>query len=90
MEKPYPCILKKSPYPASPRARVEIQKHLDKLLEIGVVGKVGEDKEVDITTAIIIAWHNCKSRLCGDFRPLNDYTILDIYPLSHIQHSLKN
>ena len=89
MDKPYPPILKKSPYPASPRARVEIQKHLDELLNLGVIRKVGEDEEVGITTPVIIAWHNGKSRLCGDFRPLNTYTVPDRYPLPRIQHALQ-
>ena len=89
LEKPYPPILKKSPYPASPRARVEIQKHLEELLQLGVIRKVGEDEELDITTPVIIAWHNGKSRLCGDFRPLNTYTVPDRYPLPRIQHALQ-
>ena len=88
MEKPYPPILKKAPYPASPRNRVEIEKHIDELLALGVIRKVGEDEEVDITTPVIIAWHNGKSRLCGDFRALNTYTVPDRYPLPRIDHAL--
>ncbi|KAG0144722.1 hypothetical protein CROQUDRAFT_708528, partial [Cronartium quercuum f. sp. fusiforme G11] len=63
VEKPYPPILKKNAYPASPRNRVEIEKHIDELLKMKVIRKVGEDESVDITTPVIIAWHNGKSRL---------------------------
>ena len=42
MEKPYPPILRKAPYPASPRNRVEIERHIDELLTLAVLRKVGE------------------------------------------------
>ncbi|KAG0139976.1 hypothetical protein CROQUDRAFT_21404, partial [Cronartium quercuum f. sp. fusiforme G11] len=63
IEKPYPPILRKAAYPASPRNRVEIEKHIDDLLAMGVIRKVGEDEASEITTPVIIAWHNGKSRL---------------------------
>ena len=88
LEKPYPPILRKAPYPASPRNRVEIERHIDELLTLGVLRKVGEQEEVDITTPVIIAWHNGKSRLCGDFRALNTYTVPDRYPLPRIDQAL--
>lgn len=71
MENPYPLILRKPPYPASPKNIVEIERDMNELLTLGVLRKVGEQKEVDITTPVIIAWHNGKSRLWGDFRALN-------------------
>jgi hypothetical protein len=37
------------------------------LIKLGVLRKVGANKGVDITTPVIIAWHNNKSRLVGDF-----------------------
>lgn len=77
-------------YPASPRNRVDIEKHLDELLKLGVIRKVGEDEEVDITTPVIIAWHNGKSCLCGDFRALNTYMVPDRYPLPRIEYALTN
>ncbi|KAG0140712.1 hypothetical protein CROQUDRAFT_52838, partial [Cronartium quercuum f. sp. fusiforme G11] len=63
IEKPYPPILRKAAYPASPRNRIEIEKHIDELLKLGIIRKVGEAEEVDVTTPIIITWHNGKSRL---------------------------
>ena len=89
IEKPYPPILRKAPYPASPRNRVEIEKNIDELLTLGVLRKVGEQEEVDITTPVIISWHNGKSRLCGDFRALNTYTVSDRYPLPRIDQALR-
>ncbi|KAG0139076.1 hypothetical protein CROQUDRAFT_55246, partial [Cronartium quercuum f. sp. fusiforme G11] len=63
INKPYPPILKKNPYPASPRNRIEIEKHIDELLQMKVIRKVGNNETVDIATPVIIAWHNGKSRL---------------------------
>ncbi|KAG0140392.1 hypothetical protein CROQUDRAFT_53323, partial [Cronartium quercuum f. sp. fusiforme G11] len=53
IEKPYPPILKKN-YPASPRNRVEIDKHIDELLQLEVIRKVGNNEAVDIATPVII------------------------------------
>ncbi|KAG0139010.1 hypothetical protein CROQUDRAFT_24771, partial [Cronartium quercuum f. sp. fusiforme G11] len=63
IEKPYPPILRKAAYPASPRNRIEIEKHIDELMKLGIIRKVSEAEEVDVTTPIIITWHNGKSRL---------------------------
>ncbi|KAG0145689.1 hypothetical protein CROQUDRAFT_705145, partial [Cronartium quercuum f. sp. fusiforme G11] len=54
IEKPYPPILRKAAYPASPRNRLEIEKHIDELLKLGIIRKVGEAEEVDVTTPVII------------------------------------
>ncbi|MBW0463627.1 hypothetical protein O181_003342 [Austropuccinia psidii MF-1] len=43
---------------------------------------------VDITTPVLITWHDSKSRLCGDFRALNNYTKADRYPIPRIPHAL--
>ncbi|KAG0149593.1 hypothetical protein CROQUDRAFT_16071, partial [Cronartium quercuum f. sp. fusiforme G11] len=90
VNKPYPPILKKTPYPASPRNRIEIEKHIDELLKIKVIRKLGNNKAVDIATPVIIAWHNGKSRLCRDFRALNTYTVPDRCPLPWIPYDLRN
>ncbi|MBW0527992.1 hypothetical protein O181_067707 [Austropuccinia psidii MF-1] len=39
------------------------------------ISKVGHNEEVEITTPVIVAWHNGKSRKVGDFRALNTYTV---------------
>ncbi|MBW0507868.1 hypothetical protein O181_047583 [Austropuccinia psidii MF-1] len=44
--------------------------------------------EMEIITPVVITWHDGKSRLCGDFRPLNNYTKADRYPIPRIPHAL--
>jgi hypothetical protein len=90
IQKPFPPILRRSPYPASPRSREAIKEHIDALLKLKVIRKVSPGEEVDITTPVIIAWHNNKSRLCGDFRALNSVTVPDRYPMPKISESLTN
>ncbi|MBW0468893.1 hypothetical protein O181_008608 [Austropuccinia psidii MF-1] len=49
---------------------------------------VGHNEEVEITSPVIVAWHNGKSQMVGDFRALNTYTVPDRYPISKIQIGL--
>ncbi|KAI7967784.1 hypothetical protein MJO29_001061 [Puccinia striiformis f. sp. tritici] len=88
IERPYPPALRKAPYPASPRSREALEEHIHNLLKLNVIRKVGANENVDITTPVIIAWHNGKSRLVGDFRALNTYTTPDRYPMPKIMESL--
>jgi hypothetical protein len=67
IERPYPPALRKSPYPASPRSRETLAEHINGLLQLKVILKVGANENVDITTPVIIAWHDNRSRLVGDF-----------------------
>ncbi|MBW0509796.1 hypothetical protein O181_049511 [Austropuccinia psidii MF-1] len=48
--------------------------------------KVGQNLEV--TTPVIITWHNDKLRMVDDFRALNTYTIPDRYPIPRIHESV--
>ncbi|MBW0559719.1 hypothetical protein O181_099434 [Austropuccinia psidii MF-1] len=57
-------------------------------MELGVLRKVGHNEKVEVTTPVIIAWHNGKSRMVGDFRALNTYTIPDRYPIPRIHETL--
>ncbi|MBW0530739.1 hypothetical protein O181_070454 [Austropuccinia psidii MF-1] len=75
LEKPYPPLLRIPAYPASPRAREALEVHIKELMDLGVLRKVGHNEQVEVTTPVIIAWHNGKSRMVGDFRALNTYTI---------------
>ncbi|MBW0470236.1 hypothetical protein O181_009951 [Austropuccinia psidii MF-1] len=53
------------------------------------IRKMGRNKLVEITTPVLITWHDGKSRLCGDFRALNNYTKADRYPEPRIPHALE-
>ncbi|MBW0563602.1 hypothetical protein O181_103317 [Austropuccinia psidii MF-1] len=53
-----------------------------------VIRKIGHNEIVEITTPVLITWHNGKSRLCVDFRALNNYTKADRYLIPRIPHAL--
>ncbi|MBW0538784.1 hypothetical protein O181_078499 [Austropuccinia psidii MF-1] len=57
-----------------PRAREALEVHIKELMDLGVLRKVGHNEKVEVTTPVIITWHNGKSRMVGDFRSLNTYT----------------
>ncbi|MBW0516485.1 hypothetical protein O181_056200 [Austropuccinia psidii MF-1] len=88
IERPYPPLLRRPAYAASPKSREALEIHIKELLDLGVMRKVGHNEEVKITTPVILAWHNGKSRIVGDFRALNTYTVPDRYPIPKIQISL--
>ncbi|MBW0488901.1 hypothetical protein O181_028616 [Austropuccinia psidii MF-1] len=69
--RPYPAVLRRPAYPASPRARETLEKHIQDLIQLGVLRKVGNNEEVEVKKPVIIAWHHDKSRMVGDFRELN-------------------
>ncbi|MBW0507331.1 hypothetical protein O181_047046 [Austropuccinia psidii MF-1] len=88
IELSYPPLLRRPAYPASPKSREALEMHIEELLDLGVIRKVGHNEEVEITTPVIVAWHNGKSRMFGDFRALNSYTVPDNYPIPEIQIAL--
>ncbi|MBW0492374.1 hypothetical protein O181_032089 [Austropuccinia psidii MF-1] len=88
VERPYPPVLRRPPYPASLETRKEIEKHINELLDMDAIKKIGHNEIVEITTPVLITWHYGKSRLCGDFRALNSYTKADRYPIPRIPHAL--
>ncbi|MBW0468661.1 hypothetical protein O181_008376 [Austropuccinia psidii MF-1] len=81
-------MLGRPPYPAGLETRKEIEKYINVLLDMDVIRKIGCNEIVEITTAVIITWHDGNSRLCGDFRALNNYTKADKYPIPRIPHAL--
>ncbi|MBW0532678.1 hypothetical protein O181_072393 [Austropuccinia psidii MF-1] len=66
VEKPYASLLRRPAYPASPRTREALQLHIKELIDLGVLRKVGPNEQVEVTTTVIITWHNGKSRMVGD------------------------
>ncbi|MBW0551324.1 hypothetical protein O181_091039 [Austropuccinia psidii MF-1] len=57
-------------------------------MKLGVLRNIGHNEEVGVTTPVIITWNNDKSRMVGDFRALNTYTIPDRYPILRIHETL--
>ncbi|MBW0531020.1 hypothetical protein O181_070735 [Austropuccinia psidii MF-1] len=88
IERPYPPLLRRPPYPESPKAREALEIYITELLDLGVIRKAGHNEEVEITTPIIVAWHNGKSRMVAEFRALSTYTVPDRYPIPKIQIAL--
>ncbi|MBW0574262.1 hypothetical protein O181_113977 [Austropuccinia psidii MF-1] len=88
VEKPYPPLLRRPVYPASPRARESLEVQIKELMDLGVLRKVGHNEQVEVTRSVIITWHNGKSRMVGDFRALNTYNIPERYPIPIIHETL--
>ncbi|MBW0520796.1 hypothetical protein O181_060511 [Austropuccinia psidii MF-1] len=88
IERPYPPLLRRPAYPASTKSSKALEIHIKELLHLGVIRKVGHNEEVEITTPVIVAWHNQKSRMVGEFRALNVDTVPDRYPMPKMQIAL--
>ncbi|MBW0474973.1 hypothetical protein O181_014688 [Austropuccinia psidii MF-1] len=89
MDRPYPPMLRRPQYPESLETRKEIEKHINELLEMDVIRKIGHNEIVEITTTVLITCNDGKYRLCGDFRARNNYTKADRYPIPRIPHALE-
>ncbi|MBW0485870.1 hypothetical protein O181_025585 [Austropuccinia psidii MF-1] len=87
IDRPYPPVLGRPAYPASPRAKEALEKNIQELIKLGVLRKVGHNEEVAVTTPVIIAWHNYKSRMVEYLKALNTYTVPDRYPITRIQET---
>ncbi|MBW0546390.1 hypothetical protein O181_086105 [Austropuccinia psidii MF-1] len=79
VEIPYPPILRRPPYPASLKTRKGTEKHINELLDMDFIRKIAHNQIVEIITPVFIIWNDGKSRLCGDFGALNNYTKADRY-----------
>ncbi|MBW0570677.1 hypothetical protein O181_110392 [Austropuccinia psidii MF-1] len=89
VERLYPPMLRRPAYPASLETRKGIEKHTNELLDMDFIRKIGHNEIVEITTPVLITWIEGKSRLCGDFRALNNYPKADRYPIPRITHALE-
>ncbi|MBW0567032.1 hypothetical protein O181_106747 [Austropuccinia psidii MF-1] len=81
-------MLRRPPYPESLETRKEIEKYINELLDMDVIRKIGHNEIVEITTPVLITWHDGKYRLCGDLRALNNYTKDDRHAIPRIPHAL--
>ncbi|MBW0590415.1 hypothetical protein O181_130130 [Austropuccinia psidii MF-1] len=88
IDRPYPAVLKRPAYLASPRAREALEKHIQELIQLGVLRKVCHNEEVEVRTTVSFSWNNDKSRMVRDFRALNTYIVPDRYPIPRIQETL--
>ncbi|MBW0544159.1 hypothetical protein O181_083874 [Austropuccinia psidii MF-1] len=67
IDRSYPPVLRRPAYQTSPRARQALERHIQELIQLGVLRKVGHNEEVEVTTPVIIACNNDKSRMVGYF-----------------------
>ncbi|MBW0461510.1 hypothetical protein O181_001225 [Austropuccinia psidii MF-1] len=72
VERPYPPMLRGPPHPAILETRKEIEKHINELVDMDFIRKIGHNEIV----------------LCEDFRALSNYTKADRYPIPRIPHVL--
>ncbi|MBW0500950.1 hypothetical protein O181_040665 [Austropuccinia psidii MF-1] len=87
-ETPHSPRLRRPAYPASLKSREALEIHIKEILDLCVIKKVGHNEEVEIPTPVIVAWTNGKSRMAGDIRALNTYTVPDRYSIPKIQIAL--
>ncbi|MBW0488205.1 hypothetical protein O181_027920 [Austropuccinia psidii MF-1] len=80
-------MLRRPPYKASLETRMEIEKQVNELLYMDSIRKIGHNEIVEMLTPVLITWNDGKSRLCGDFRALNNYTKADRFPVPRIPHA---
>ncbi|MBW0565949.1 hypothetical protein O181_105664 [Austropuccinia psidii MF-1] len=55
IDRTYPQVLRRQAYPASPRAIEALEKHIQELIQLGLLSKAGHNEEVEVTTPVIIA-----------------------------------
>ncbi|MBW0558918.1 hypothetical protein O181_098633 [Austropuccinia psidii MF-1] len=46
IDRPYPPVLRRPDYPSNPKAREVLEKHIQELIQLGVLRKVGHNEEV--------------------------------------------
>ncbi|MBW0586212.1 hypothetical protein O181_125927 [Austropuccinia psidii MF-1] len=71
IDQPYPSELRETAYPESPRTREALEKHIQELIQLGLLRKVCHNEGVEVTTPVIITSYNDKSRMVEDFTALN-------------------
>ncbi|MBW0464967.1 hypothetical protein O181_004682 [Austropuccinia psidii MF-1] len=85
IDRKYPPVLRILAYPACPRSREALEKSIQEVIQLGLVRKLGHNEEAEATTPVFMACNNDVSRMVGEFRALNTYTVPDRYPIPRIQ-----
>ncbi|MBW0479942.1 hypothetical protein O181_019657 [Austropuccinia psidii MF-1] len=57
-------------------------------MNLGVLRKVGDNEQVEVTKPVIITGNNRKSGMVGDFKALSTYTIPHRYPIPRIHETV--
>ncbi|MBW0524008.1 hypothetical protein O181_063723 [Austropuccinia psidii MF-1] len=60
LDEPYPPLLRGPAYTASQTAREALKVHIKELMDLGVLNELGHNKQVEVTTPVIITWKNGK------------------------------
>ncbi|MBW0519849.1 hypothetical protein O181_059564 [Austropuccinia psidii MF-1] len=77
VERPYSPILRRPPYQEILETRKEVEKRYNEQLDMYVIRNIGCNEIVEVTTPVLINWHDGKSRFFGDFGELKYYTKAD-------------
>ncbi|MBW0490361.1 hypothetical protein O181_030076 [Austropuccinia psidii MF-1] len=88
VEKSHPPLLRRPAYPAGPRPRESLEVHIKDVMDLGVPRKVGHNEQVEVTTPVIITWHNCKSSMGGELKSPNNNTIPEKYLIPRVHETL--
>ncbi|MBW0519420.1 hypothetical protein O181_059135 [Austropuccinia psidii MF-1] len=54
VERPFPPMLRRPPYPASLETRNKLQKHTNDILDMDVIRRIGHNQIVGITTPLLV------------------------------------
>ncbi|MBW0491297.1 hypothetical protein O181_031012 [Austropuccinia psidii MF-1] len=54
IDRPYPPVLRRPAYPASPRAGEALEKHMQELIQLGLLRKVRHNEEGEVTNLLLL------------------------------------
>ncbi|MBW0501156.1 hypothetical protein O181_040871 [Austropuccinia psidii MF-1] len=54
VENPYPTLLRQPAYPPSPEAREALKVNIQELMDLGVLRKVGNNEQVEVTKPLLL------------------------------------
>ncbi|MBW0563844.1 hypothetical protein O181_103559 [Austropuccinia psidii MF-1] len=60
IDRPYPVGLRSAAYPACPRDREALEKHIKELMQLGILREVVHNEEVEVKNPAIISWNKDK------------------------------